>query len=131
MPKPDEFQFQRNKDGSLSIVEAVYQALGAASMCWNPTPTGVFDPEWAKEIGDALIAELHLDAPDAIGVGNRFEDKDPRHAGRVVRVRARVTPGDFEDYRVEVEAHPQNPEQVGRSSIVSGKTLRTRYRRIL
>ena len=65
-----------------------------------------------------------------IEVGDRFEDKDWRNAGRVVQVRARDVTGYFEDYRVQVEAHPKNPEQVGRTSVVSGRTLRTRYRRV-
>lgn len=36
--------------------EAVFSALGEASMCWSETPTGVFDSERASEIGNRLIA---------------------------------------------------------------------------
>lgn len=37
---------------------AVFLALGAASMCWDETPTGVFDSERAEQIGNELIAHL-------------------------------------------------------------------------
>lgn len=36
----------------------IFTALGEASMCWNPKPEGVFDPEAAKEIGDKFMAEM-------------------------------------------------------------------------
>lgn len=40
---------------------AVFQALGAASVCWeNPAGAGVFDSTRAKEIGEALVDELDL-----------------------------------------------------------------------
>jgi len=34
--------------------EAILQALGEASMCWNPTPLGVFDSERALKIAAKL-----------------------------------------------------------------------------
>lgn len=38
----------------------VFQALGAASMCWNPRPSEqVFDSTTAKEIGDALLVKIN------------------------------------------------------------------------
>jgi len=50
------FAFQPEDDGSLPIETAVFQALGAASTCWESLEgTGVFDSERAKEIGDALL----------------------------------------------------------------------------
>jgi hypothetical protein len=44
---------------------AIYQALGSASMCWHPTPTGVFDFTAAAVIGEALIEKLDLQTPPA------------------------------------------------------------------
>lgn len=38
-----EFEFQRDSEGRLSLPEAIGQALGFASVCWDPKPTGVFD----------------------------------------------------------------------------------------
>jgi hypothetical protein len=38
--------------------ELIFQALGAASMCWSGTPSGVFDSTRCKQIGDELIAAL-------------------------------------------------------------------------
>lgn len=34
--------------------EIIYQAIGEASMCWEDRPTGIFDSDRAKEIGDRL-----------------------------------------------------------------------------
>lgn len=51
------FEFQPEHDGSLPLETAVFQALGAASVCWDPMDgTGVFQSEQAKSIGDALVA---------------------------------------------------------------------------
>lgn len=53
------FEFAREEDGSLSLESAVFQALGAASVCWESMAgTGVFDSDQAKEIGEALLAEI-------------------------------------------------------------------------
>lgn len=55
----DDFTFSPDHDGSLSIKSAVFQALGAASVCWDDMiGTGVFDSDRAKRIGDALVAEI-------------------------------------------------------------------------
>lgn len=43
----------------LTLEEAVYQAIGAASMCWEDVAkAGVFDSDRAKAIGDALLADV-------------------------------------------------------------------------
>jgi hypothetical protein len=42
--------------GADSLEAAVAQALGSGSMCWDPPPEGVFDPERATEICDGLCA---------------------------------------------------------------------------
>jgi hypothetical protein len=34
------------------------EAIGAASMCWNPVPEGVFDSRRASQITDELLAML-------------------------------------------------------------------------
>lgn len=50
------FAFHHEADGSLSLESAVYQAVGAASMCWEiPGAGGVFDSEGAQEIAAALL----------------------------------------------------------------------------
>lgn len=36
----------------------VYQALGAASVCWDPKPNGVFKSELALEVGADLMREI-------------------------------------------------------------------------
>lgn len=55
------FEFDRVE----SRQDAVFQALGAASMCWEyPEKAGIFESDRAKEIGDALLEKLiELDSP--------------------------------------------------------------------
>ena len=36
----------------------VHEALGAASVCWDPTPNGVFNSERVLEIGADLMREI-------------------------------------------------------------------------
>jgi hypothetical protein len=56
------FVFQPDEDGSISLESAVFQALGAASMCWeNLSRTGIFQAERAREIGDALLERIKED----------------------------------------------------------------------
>lgn len=42
----------------VSLEEAVFQALGYASMCWSRTPQGVFDDLRAKQAGEVLLAYI-------------------------------------------------------------------------
>jgi hypothetical protein len=47
------------KFDKLTLEEAVYQALGAASVCWeNMEDAGVFDSDRAKMIGDQLMDRI-------------------------------------------------------------------------
>ena len=40
------------------IREKVFTAIGEASMCWEPIPTGVFDSTAAQKVGERLVADL-------------------------------------------------------------------------
>lgn len=40
------------------IEEIIYMAMGAASVCWNPRPTGEFDSQAATEIGKEAIDKI-------------------------------------------------------------------------
>lgn len=40
------------------INSAVYQALGQASMCWHPRPSGEFDSSAASEVGRLLCLKI-------------------------------------------------------------------------
>lgn len=65
-PAPDKdepwrFEFARRGAERLSPGEAIGQALGAASMCWeHPERAGIFQSERAEQIGVALATELGL-----------------------------------------------------------------------
>lgn len=65
-----------------------------------------------------------------IEVGDRFEDRDTRNAGRVVEVREVKGGQLLGRARVQVEVHPLNPSAVGRHATLAVSTLRRRYRRL-
>jgi hypothetical protein len=51
------FAFVHDHDGSLTLRSAIFQAIGAASTCWDTLDkAGVFHSEQAKAIGDAVCA---------------------------------------------------------------------------
>lgn len=53
------FEFSLEDDGTLSLESAVFQALGAASACWeNLSGAGVFQSEEAQEIGNVLVEAI-------------------------------------------------------------------------
>lgn len=53
----EPFEFDR-RDG-LTLDSAVYQAIGAASICWtNMRGAGIFDSARAIEVAEALLREL-------------------------------------------------------------------------
>lgn len=63
-----EFEFHREDDGSLPIETAVFQALGAASMCWDrPAAAGVFHEDEATMIGNALLEEIRKGSGPMLG----------------------------------------------------------------
>ena len=56
------FTFSTRPNEPITVSEAVGQALGAASMCWSETPSGVFDSERATEIYKALEKVITTEA---------------------------------------------------------------------
>ncbi|MCP3681720.1 MAG: hypothetical protein GY861_03430 [bacterium] len=76
------------KTKEIEIEEAVYMALGQASVCWTETPSGVFKSEEANEIGKKLlktinylsiqskkIEHLNLKGPGLVEAIQEIEDK--------------------------------------------------------
>lgn len=61
----DSFAFQLPSDGEpLTLESAVYQAIGAASVCWeNMSGTGIFDDTRARAIAEALLEQIRLEQP--------------------------------------------------------------------
>lgn len=53
----EPFAFQTREGEEIGLEEAVFQALGAASVCWdNLDGAGIFDSSRAREVGDKLMA---------------------------------------------------------------------------
>lgn len=44
------------------VKTAIFTALGSASMCWDPIPSGVFDSTLASKIGHTLSKFIYLKA---------------------------------------------------------------------
>jgi hypothetical protein len=49
-----KFEFKRDSEGRLSLSEAIGQAIGFGSLCWDPKPEGVFDSVLAGTAVGAL-----------------------------------------------------------------------------
>ncbi len=49
------FKFSAQPGEDLRLSEAIGQALGFASVCWEPKPEGVFDSALAGQAADALL----------------------------------------------------------------------------
>lgn len=57
----EPFAFAQSSDSELTLEEVLFQALGAASVCWEKKgllQAGIFNSTRAKEIGLALLAEV-------------------------------------------------------------------------
>lgn len=67
----------------------VHEALGAASMCWNPRPTGEFDSTAAAAIGAQLVDDIHV-----LQVQQEHSDRlaDAAHDDFVEQLRAQENP---------------------------------------
>jgi len=42
-----------------NLKSLIQQAIGEASMCWNPIPAGVFDSKAAGKVADKLLKEVN------------------------------------------------------------------------
>ena len=38
--------------------DKLFQAMGAASVCWEPVPTGVFESTLALDFGEVLLGDI-------------------------------------------------------------------------
>jgi hypothetical protein len=74
----EPFAFVVRTGEDLTLSEILGQALGAASMCWDPRPTGVFDSTRAKRIYEALIAEVQAAMDSSWGAGVRVATEEHR-----------------------------------------------------
>ena len=56
-----------------ALKQKIFEAIGHASMCWEPRPKGVFDSTEAGKVGEQLLKDVFVltlaDAPqDAVGL---------------------------------------------------------------
>lgn len=64
-------------DAPRTLLNEVAEAIGAASMCWNPRPGNqVFDSTLATKIVDELMQKIESDMPNAVkALKNTFADR--------------------------------------------------------
>lgn len=63
-----EFEFTQGEDGPPTMETMVYEAVGAASTCWESLHgTGVFDSDRAQAIGDAVVEQVVDPLYEALG----------------------------------------------------------------
>jgi hypothetical protein len=62
---------------SKSLKEHVFEALGHASVCWNPAPAGQFDSREATKAGETLMRHINTDVPHACGIVFKALREDP------------------------------------------------------
>lgn len=55
---------QRSGITDSEAATAVFEALGEASMCWDPPPAGVFDSTHATSVGERLLRRLGYQVPE-------------------------------------------------------------------
>lgn len=66
-PAPDTAN--RTRDLPPALERIVLEALGEASLCWEPKPTGVFDSERAESIGRGLVARIMEEGKNLVQPG--------------------------------------------------------------
>lgn len=54
----NEHGFLLSEGDEIDLATAVYQSVGAASMCWATVPTSVFDMVQAQTVAERLIAQI-------------------------------------------------------------------------
>lgn len=77
-----------------TLEQIVGEAIGHASMCWTPTPTGEFDSVQATAVVDELLQEIRaLNAPTQPYLGLATT------AQLIDELRARAEVGGYATYR--------------------------------
>jgi hypothetical protein len=57
-PAPEPVETPQAVDPVRELEQAVFEAIGAASMCWEDPPTGVFREDLAVVIGEKLLKAI-------------------------------------------------------------------------
>jgi hypothetical protein len=67
------------KPFEFDITDVVFQALGAASMCWDPRPSNqVFENQEAKDIGDKVIEWIEANYRKNAQLPVDWPEKEPK-----------------------------------------------------
>lgn len=72
-PRTSVFEFHKEHDGSLGLRSAIFQAIGAGSMCWTEPPHGIFKDDWARDIGEALMEFIQDQEQPLLGLATTRE----------------------------------------------------------
>ncbi len=50
-----------------TLQHLVYEAVGTASMCWKPRPSGVFDSSEASDVANDLVRSIEKLSKEEMG----------------------------------------------------------------
>lgn len=104
-PAPDHFRTAAemvDDPDPLHLSRILHELAGAASLCWEPRPTGVFDSQLAIQFVEQALAEIRsrmtpapaevlMPKPVAYGLGNTAITG---HTNRLMKVRIDIPVGD-------------------------------------
>lgn len=104
-PAPDHFRDAKemiDDPDPLHLSRILHELAGAASLCWEPRPTGVFDSQLAIQFVEQALAEIRsrmtpapaevpMPKPVAYGIGNTAITG---HTNRLMMVRIDIPGGD-------------------------------------
>lgn len=99
------FDFDEREDSNLESY--VFQALGAASVCWSEPPSGVFNSDLAKEIGEALMWKIVADLEARMETAYKPVVDARAELWRFIA--AMATQGDLVITQQALDEIPQNP----------------------
>jgi hypothetical protein len=105
-----------SEDGRVTLAEAVGQALGSASMCWeSPAGAGVFDDTACGVVYDGLMAYL-----------GDWADDQRKQANEATWAKARVVTKEWADIAYELWALACNSTTDGHASVTDWEAARRR-----
>lgn len=89
-----------------TLKNKVFESLGAASMCWDERPTGVFDDKSAVIIGEELMTHIESDLPNAMIALKKALSGDQSEGSYYYSWQANIAMAFYDEYRREMGGSP-------------------------
>ena len=113
----NKLQSPETIDPKPTLQNKVFEALGAASICWNPRPsTNVFESTEAEKIGKELMEQIESDVPNAIKVLQKELAKDKKEGSYYYEWQSNIAMAfvdAFNQFANYYKVHSEAPPKVG------------------